>query len=72
MSTSNTGVSACTGNNFDLIGIAWQYPWGANSGVLSANINLGERVMCADRAIECLVFRVSGVEGGDTDVRLAL
>jgi hypothetical protein len=25
----SSGVSARTGNNFDLIGIAWQYRWGA-------------------------------------------
>ena len=26
---ANSGVSARTGNNFDLLGIAWQYRWGA-------------------------------------------
>ena len=25
----SSGVSARTGNNYDLIGIAWQYRWGA-------------------------------------------
>ena len=25
---ASSGVSARTGNNFDLIGIAWQYRWG--------------------------------------------
>ncbi|MDQ1241698.1 MAG: hypothetical protein QG550_949, partial [Pseudomonadota bacterium] len=24
----SSGVSARTGNNFDLLGIAWQYRWG--------------------------------------------
>jgi hypothetical protein len=24
----SSGVSARTGNNFDLVGIAWQYRWG--------------------------------------------
>ena len=24
----SSGVSACTGNDFDLLGIAWQYRWG--------------------------------------------
>ena len=26
---ASSGVSARTGNNFDLVGIAWQYRWGA-------------------------------------------
>ena len=26
---ASSGVSARTGNNFDLLGIAWQYRWGA-------------------------------------------
>ena len=26
---ASTGVSARTGNSFDLLGIAWQYRWGA-------------------------------------------
>ena len=25
---ASSGVSARTGNNFDLLGIAWQYRWG--------------------------------------------
>jgi hypothetical protein len=25
---ASSGVSARTGNNYDLIGIAWQYRWG--------------------------------------------
>jgi hypothetical protein len=25
---ASSGVAARTGNNFDLIGIAWQYRWG--------------------------------------------
>jgi hypothetical protein len=25
----SSGVSARTGNNFDLLGLAWQYRWGA-------------------------------------------
>ena len=26
---ASSGVSARTGNNFDLVGVAWQYRWGA-------------------------------------------
>ena len=25
---ASSGVSARTGNNFDLLGVAWQYRWG--------------------------------------------